>query len=243
MKKLLSKLPRLSRPARIVRNLVCALVLIVFVWAMLGKPMPEILRLRVMERRAMVGPSEILGSYKLPEEWGYPRPGILVGETEYGICLLPKGERGTVSSLNSMFYFEKTGAVTLLRAPENNGADKTGAPFSTVWMLFSDWKGARAEVDLTLTAKGTSNYVDYDFERTYHLSAEAEEEGFFFLPMLIEKVESLGEQQALGRIENGIWGEYRTQTGDGPIYADVRIYGADDILLAEEHIVLAEGRE
>lgn len=241
MRNLLKKLPRLTRSQRVVRNLVCAVVLLVFVWAMLGKPLPERLRLRVMERQLMVGPSEILGRYELPEEWGYPRSSILVGETDHGVCLLPQGEQGTVSSLNNLFYKEKMGDVTLLMAPESEFA-QIGDPFSVVWLLFSDRKGSRAEVDLTLTAKGTSNYTDYDFEKTYSLSASAEEEGFFFLPMVIEEVESLGEEQAVSRISS-IRGEYITEQYDGPIYADVRIYGDDGVLLVEERVVLAEGRE
>ena len=83
--KVTAKIPRLSRPWRVARNLACILLAVCLAWFFLGQPtIGDTWMFRRAEKQAMVGPSEILGTVRVNER-DYSR--MMVGETEEGIVL------------------------------------------------------------------------------------------------------------------------------------------------------------
>lgn len=222
-----NKFPRLSRPWRVVRNMACIVIAVYLTWLFAGGPaLTNTWLFRQAEQRAMVGPSEILGTISVDDN-SYQQ--LMVGETKYGIVLLPLNEPHTVSSATRLYYAEKTGDITLLCVPYEE-AFTTGNRMKVTVMVFTGLPAVRAEVDLKLS-------YEY-FEKDYFLSGEVREEGFF--TMKLEQLDS-GE----GREGSAIWrfldSFYQGRWYDyGPMLADVRLYDGDGNLLREEHIDLYE---
>lgn len=238
------KIPRLSRKQRLLRNVVCVPILLFLCWVLWGMPtfFSDRATLHLREHLEMVGPSEYLDTIRVPEGLeGYEE--MIVGESEHGVSLHPVNrEFNTISSIAALHYTEKRGDVTLILAPTTLWP-REGENTTLLWLLFCDVNAARAEVELTLGYAGYE-YVGTDYtrkeiyyERTYSLSAEVEEGGYFLLPQFFEPLDS-EEEDILWRLD--LRGRDRLESREGPACAKVRLYGADGTLLQETVIDLTE---
>lgn len=122
--KLTSKIPRLPRPWRAARNLVCIVLAVYLIWLMLGgRPLTVQWAFRRAERQDMVGPSEILGAFEAVRYSGddYFRR-FLVGETEEGLLICNISGNWYWGYTGYLDYWEKTGDITLVPVEENWGS-------------------------------------------------------------------------------------------------------------------------
>lgn len=230
-RRFLSKVPRLSRPWRIVRNVLCSAAVACLAWFLLGGPsLGSVWLFRQAEKLAMVGPSELLGVVKVPEKIDYYEK-MVVGVTEEGICIYPRNTATTSSSASQLYYVEKQGTVTLFPAPGGLRIEFPGEEHRTAMLLFSDIKAARAEVDLTL---GYIN-IGENYEHTYQLSGDVLEEGFFWLPLYVEEM-SHSECDVLSRLAS--WHSYPLYSFHGPAYGNVRLYDENNELILETTVDL-----
>ena len=227
------RIPRLSRPWRVARNVACTAAALYFIWLFLGQPyLSERHMFRQAEKRAMVGPSEILGTITMPEGLGSYRRMIL-GETDNGYCMHPLDEPNTVSSSTMLFYQAKGEGLTLFPAP-NHDYPFTGDPYTIALLLFSDLKAAQAEVDLTLSGQESKKL----YTHTWTMSADVEEEGFFILS---HRIESLSSQEKMVLDSLRSWyDDYWWYDVCEPFCADVRLYNEAGVLILETKVELKD---
>lgn len=131
LKELKKWFPRMSRKWRIVCNLLISLLLLAFVWMILGSPLPAAVEFRRMEQSMLLGSSEILAVVsgrrldveKIPDEfWKYQseptqelilkylkKTKIVVGERDGYLVWSCDSGRGTVYGGS----YEKRGSVNL----------------------------------------------------------------------------------------------------------------------------------
>lgn len=162
------RIPRLPRKWRVVRNLVCIVLLLLFIWCALGIPVLTAERaFRRAEQANLKEPSEII--YRMEEDNNVCFVGK--GTDEYLIGRFSSS--GFYGWNGSVQYWEKTGKATLVPFQSH------GAGYSSQEMLlFYEIDGvARGEVDLTVSDEGTFNNVPYSFSEAYTIQFEPAGDG------------------------------------------------------------------
>lgn len=223
---IVSRIPRLSRPWKVVRNLVCIVLAVYLIWLFLGgNALTAEWAFRRAEARAMVGPSEILLER---------REGDVVtftGRTECGyfigsFCKYGNPLRGWYTRDN--FYVERQEDVTFSVAKPDWGA-AFDAEYVDLLLLCDDPAVSRGEAEITVAGTGSLNGRPYDFNKTY--TAE-------FLPA--------AEGVLSGRIEAETedadsWSGMLERHRLGDIYdstcpVTIRLYGESGALLLEKSV-------
>lgn len=159
-----SKIPRLSRPWRVVRNLVCIVIAVCLIWLLSGgNALTAEWAFRRAETRALVGPSEIL----LREN--VDGTANIVGKTQNGYVLWQGAKySGLLAGWHSreMAYQERQEYVTFSVAKPGWGA-AFDAEYVDLLLFCDDPAVSRGEAEITIAATGNLNGRPYDFNKTY----------------------------------------------------------------------------
>lgn len=209
LKMALSRLPRLPRKWRLVRNVICILLAVYFIWLFLDcRSLTMMGAFRRTEREQMLGPSEVV--YRTKDgaaTW-------LLGKITDGY--LATGVRWDLGWKTRYFTFwEKGENVTLVPV----GYYPQGRADSVELLLFHEMNGVvRGEAEVTLNA--TVGFGDGD--------VKAYEEGSVTETYLIQ-FEPCGEQALAGWIEPHFPddGSLKNRTEK---YAIGTVFGSDEIL-------------
>lgn len=226
-----------SKRAKIIRNMLIIFLTVFLIYAAAGSPIlfPR-LRMREEERNAAVGPSVIIDELSSSE---YPEfKKLLVGETEYGYVFY--SIRDWTS--DALSYRKKTGDVTLLAAPTSWENWHTGAQERTLPIyLFHEYPTAvRAELELTIIGdRSDPAYYEAAFTRHYTLEATWENDQFFLFYIHVPQAETeLGIEGLAPQLFSEICHSTSSHSASQKAYATVRLYGANDALLAEKELVI-----
>ena len=216
MKRLLNRMPRLSRTGRIARNTICAALVVFIAWLWWGAPaFGKEGQFRRAEKEHLVGPSELLGTVAMTE-------GVcLVGETEAGVILYVPGSAPESTRSSGLFvYTPKSGDITL--AGEAAGSLDPFEVYTTTLVAVTDLPGAvRAELELDMRynwetdADGADVYLD---EYRAVSTAERHENGFFAL-------ELTGNGEVIRYLLSMLPGHERWNMGQ--LRYTIRLFGAD----------------
>jgi len=233
---ILSKLPRLPRGARILRNLVILAGAAFVFYLFLGAPPHSDEELfRRKERQNLIGPSQVLAI--LNRDWQNGRyDRIVIAESEFGYVMMPVSiDRHAGEGLH---YAQKLGGTTLMVVPGSNWWPSSELP----WIIAFDGvpEAARAELTLTLYYEEHNAYIPdgYEdlpvvrYERDYSLSSEREYEGFFLFRFVAagEGARTFVEEEAIRNLAS--LGELNASRLQLP--ATVRLYDASGTLLSEQ---------
>lgn len=222
--KLTSKIPRLPRPWRAARNLVCIVLAVYLIWLMLGgRPLTVQWAFRRAERQDMVGPSEIM------LERREDRNVTILGETPEGYFLgLFSRLSGGGWRTDATLYIPRQTDVTLTVMDILPGMHY-GSGYVDLLLLCDDPAVSRGEAELTLAGTGSLNGRRYDFDQTYTVEFLPAEDG-----ILSGRVEARSE-------DDGSWESRLERVMLGHIYDDtvpvtVRLYDGAGALVLERSI-------
>lgn len=219
-----ARIPRLSRPWRIVRNLVCIAFGVYLIWVLMGgHPLTKAWAFRRAERRDMVGSSEMI-----LEQWDGDEV-TLVGRTEQGYFL------GTFSrEINPLrgwytqgtLYVERQEDVTFTVAKTDRYGGIINEHCVELLLLCDDPGVTRGEAEIRIAGSGSLNGRDYDFDQVYTAECLPVADG-----VLSGRIEAVSEL-------DGTWAGELERIMLGSIYkaatpVTVRLYGADRELLLE----------
>lgn len=223
--KLTSKIPRLPRPWRVVRNLVCILLAVCLFWLLMGgEALTPEWAFRRAERQMLVGPSEILLER---------RDGDMVtimGRTGYGYFFGLFAQNADPLYgwyLRRTLYVERQEDVTFTVARPDWGVFDVS--YVDLLLLCDDPAVSRGEAELTLAGSGSLNGRRYDFDQTYTVELLPEGEG-----VLSGRVEARSE-------DDGSWESLLERVMLGNIYDNtvpvtIRLYDGGGALLLERSI-------
>lgn len=207
------KIPRLSRPWKLVRNVGCILLVVLICWVIQGaRPLTDEWAFRRAERLSFVGPSEILGTIVQGTEQREER--YMVGQTEQGVLVYLLQESGLWDWAGDVSYWEKTGDITFVPEPEDYSYGNEDEAF---FLVFTDLPGAAyAELDLS------GQVEKYDEVQHWELTAELQNGYFLFscedMPIPYLKA----------------WNGYISYTAISQASYTVRVYDSQGELLGEE---------
>lgn len=164
--------PRLSRPWRVARNLVCSLLALGAIWLLLGGfPLTQEWAFRQAERLAMVGPSELL------LERQQDGSALMVGETQEGYFL------GQISRLSgggwaaeATLYLPRQADVTLTAADIRPGTH-FASEYVDLLLLCDDPAVERGTAEVTFTGDGSIDGRRFEVDETYTVEFLPEREG------------------------------------------------------------------
>lgn len=220
---ILSKIPRLPRPWRIVRNLVCIVLAVYLAWLFAGgNALTAKWAFRRAERLAMVGPSELLHETRDGDEV------VLVGRTEYGYYIARFAKYanplGGWYKRNDV-YAERQETVTFSVARPDPGT--ISQPYVELLIFCDDPAVCRGEAEVTISGSGSLNGRSYEFDKTYTVE---------FLPTADGM---LSGRVAAETADDSSWDGLLEQVMLDGIYnvacpVTVRLYGEDGQLLYQE---------
>lgn len=222
--KVTAKIPRMPRPWRAARNLVCIVFGVYLIWLLLGgHPLTKGWAFRQAERQAMVGPSEILLERRENEDV------TILGETQEGYFIgrfsrLSGGGWSTAATL----YIQRQADVTLTVADVRPGI-RYGSAYVDLLLLCDDPTVSRGEAEITLAGTGSLNGRRYDFDQTYTVEFLPVEDG-----ILSGRVEARSE-------DDGSWESLLERTMLGDIYSNtvpvtIQLYNGAGALVLERSI-------
>ena len=220
-----AKLPRLSRPWRTARNLVCIPLAVYLIWLFLGgNPLTARWAFRREEKMDLVGPSEILWT----EDYNYyysTRYQWLLGETEHGYTSVTCRREGLFRGWSGQLsYWPRGEKVTLILREGTRNQDIYEA--ARLYLFCEEADVLRAEADITIRASGSLNGTPYDFDRTYTMELTPNEGGILSGVLLPRDREGSEWSKTLEEFRLGDLFHY---TGEFPV--TVRLYGAGETLL------------
>lgn len=160
----------LPRWAKIMRNLFLTAMALGLLYIFAGAPVFSATQaFRRVERKNLVGPSEVLAILDISDECF---ESLLIADDGKGVIMFPIHEKYSRST--SLYYQEKTGPVTVMAAPTPREPD--AIEMLTV-ILFDDMPDAAgAELTLSLSA---AEWTGVEFAKDYTLTARREYDGFF----------------------------------------------------------------
>lgn len=239
MKKLWLRIPR---KGRIVINL-CAMALLgLILYALMGSPAltPE-MRFRRVEKANLVGPSQIIEIVETPDG-NYEH--LLVADDGDGIIFYGYKDHSTGSG--DFVYRNKTERVTVLAAPDLYARGAYVYELHLPVFLFHGYPGVcRAELELTL---GQGLGFE-DFEKTYHLEARQEIDGYFRFDLHARSADWYVDENGMDHgTRLGTEGQalelFAWMMTDYPNYpeeyvpATVRLYDQNDALILEQNLTI-----
>jgi hypothetical protein len=162
-RRITSKIPRLSRPWRVVRNVVCIVLAAYLAWMFSGGyAFTAQGAFRQAEKRNLVGRSEILLQER--DYTSSERLTWILGRTDNGYVAgwYRHCKRGWYGWSRSMSYYERQD-VTLVPMTENEYGQDT-----IDLVLLADVPGvSRGVAELTFDESGSLNGLPYDYHKTY----------------------------------------------------------------------------
>lgn len=230
MKKLRILLSRLPRKVRICLNILAIALMVFLIYVFAGSPAFTVTTaFRRAEKAQLVGPSEILAQLK-PSGTEYDH--LVLADTHDSVTLFAYDRWN--SRLTTLVYHEKTGPITVTAAPGSTHFWAASSASVPVFIFDSYPDAVRAELDLTLSA----SYGGEDFEKTYYLTAEREADGYFAFTLKARNAPTLGAEGKAIYILQTICSNSMADTLDVSIPATVRLYDAQDTLIAEETLTI-----
>ena len=228
VQKLSRRIPRLSRPWRVVRNLLCIPLTVYLIWLFAGgNPLSPQWAFRREETLEMVGPSEILCEARY--RYYYSTDYIwFLGETEGGYtsmsCSRSGGFLGGWSG--RLAYWPRGEEVTMVVREGTRNPDVYEAAW--VYLLGDASDAVRAEVDITFQQSGHLNDRPYDFDRVYTVECTRNEEGI--LCGLLAPTDQSEDLWTATVEELGLGGLFEYRAG---LPVTVRLYGSNGELLLQ----------
>ena len=222
-----AKIPRLSRPWRTARNLVCIVLAAYLIWLLLGgRALTAEWAFRRAERQMLVGPSEMLGTFEVATDPDDPdrTQRYLVGETE-GAVLIGWVTGSWYSGYNARLdVWEKSETMTLVPMTDGGGALRDQG-VSVYFLGHTELPGAvRAELDLTAQDE------EEDEVEQWHVTAELEN-GCFVFPL----------ENFYWRYTEALSGEWSSDVVETAY--TVRLYSGQGEILDERGWSYAQARE
>ncbi len=211
---------------RAVANLLAILVCFVLIYIFLGSPAPTVEEAyRRAEKANLVGPGEILAVLE-PQGQAYSH---LVLARESGGTMVYAWDRQQ-PELREFVYRE--GSLVLTAAPGQEFFWLQTRAVLPVYLFHGYEEAHRAELELTIRGEFEGEAYAY----TYSLDAQKEGEGWF--AFTIRTSASLGpEGHGLSQLRSAT-GNATADLSATDIQALVRLYDAEDGLLAEETLML-----
>ncbi len=168
------KIPRLSRPWRLARNIVVLVPAVYLMWMCAGgEPLTEEWAFRWAEQQALVGPSDILGTFEVTPDPDYPASErYMVGETEDGLLVGRVSGNWLEGCSARLTYWEKTGDITLVPLDQMAGGSPDDG--ETAYFLCRTSLPGAAYGELELECR------DYDLTGQWDVSAELQNGCFLF---------------------------------------------------------------
>ena len=239
--KLKNLIHRIPRP---VKGCICAILAVVLAlsyYIMIGCPTLTLKQeFRRAEKAHMVGPSEIVDILDESEYDEFSK--LFVGETNEGITFFGKyfttsSQRGPLDDYAYRFlYLPKTGSITVAPAPNVVSiAWHFGGVSLPVYVFTDHTNAARAEILFSVSGE----YTDFEkgpvsYNRTFSAETVRMSAGgpFRFVFHSIDGKQS----QALGQFSTVLTDQTNSVRSDVelPIYVTIRLFDANDQLIAEE---------
>lgn len=228
LKKLWRRIPRFGR---ICINILGILICFLAIYTYIGAPTASVeAQFRRYEKSNMVGPSEILGNVNLESGFDSYRKMILADDGDGVIFYCYDHVDGEDPTL---IYRKKTGNITVLGAPYPTNARTRMIKSQYPIYVFDDYPDAvRAEMEVTLYAE----YFGESFEKTYSLTANRVNEGYFQFILGTTNRRGLGIEGyaiQLFALLSGYEGKYYR---DMSIPVTVRLYNESGKLLCEQSL-------
>lgn len=222
MKKLIRFWQKLPAKNQAVIHLLTVLVLVWFIYVLLGCPAFTAKgAFRRAEKAAMVGPAAVIGQFR---PTGYDCDAIVLGQDPEAVYLFVMNRWNPEAS--ELVYRKKEGSMTLLAAPGNILYQYEMQARIPIVLFDSCKEATRAELDLTV-------YTD-SFEKTYPLSAKREGDGYFAFDLVARNAGALGEEGKALRLLQEISSNSMAGNVNVSFPATVRFYDASGALILEE---------
>ena len=224
-----AKLPRLSRPQRIVRNLICIPLAVLLVWLLAGgEALTPERAFRRAENFCMIGPSELLCEetyryyYSTEYRW-------FLGETAEGYVSAKCGRTGGFPwgwYGQAVYWPRGEGATVVIREGTKNLGMYESAWF---YVLGVPGSAVRAEVTIHSMSSGSLNGKPYDLDWLCTVYCEPNGEELLCGLLEIQDKTSDSWQAALEEIAvSDLFSPY----ADIPM--TVRLYDVEDTIISEE---------
>ena len=254
--------------------LVCVLALMFY---MAIRCIPLTLRqdFRRAERANLVGPSKIVDQFKpreLEEQASYiiKSDDVIIGETDYGICLFHRFEYDSHSELGGsplakqisastkiveyhsdfsvygreFYYIEKSGNITVVTIPTSSYWGYSSPPTYSIGLplyIFTEHKDAtRAQITLTITGQAKYSDQTVDFSEVFTAEATAIDAGVL---RCFLKSSGGSSTVALDQLPWLSYLSYFANTQEYSVPCTVALYDTDGKLIAQEEIDLFSNRE
>ena len=253
MKRLWLKIPR---KIRVFINIIAIILLISAAYILLDCPaLTPTQAFRRVEKSNLVGPAEIIEIIDLPNGLD---DHVLVADDGDGVVLFMYSDF-EFRWENYFLYREKSPGITVLPVPNHNHFCADLYELDMPILVFHDHPGAvRAELELiidegmgvreTQWEEGGEVHVEY-FEKTYRMEAASDIEGYFRFNLHTESEDWYVDEYGQNRgtpLGNEGWAlqtlcrmitEFRAYLQEYAT-ATVRLYDADDNLIAEETVII-----
>lgn len=213
---------QLSAKKQVFFHAVTVVTLLFLCYAFLGCPALTVRgAFRRAQKAALTGPSVILAQM---EPRNYPYDALIAARDEDGVVLFACDRKDP--GRTELVYREEPGPVTILAAPGDTLLQfETKAVIPVV--LFHERDDAfRAEAELTLQSD--------QFEKTYLLSAEREQDGCFCFLLTAQNAASLGEEGIALQLLQEVCSNSMAGNLDVEIPATVRLYDRAGALILKE---------
>lgn len=215
MKKIRLFLRNLPRKAKIALNLLFSLLLLIWIYLLLGSPATPEMLYRRAERANLIGPGTILA---LPEPPGCVYEQIVLAETSGGAIVFSWDRDNQQQS--QLVYREKSQGIAVLSLNEKAYAGVPPQPLP-IFVFDSYEDAARAELILSVQGSQTDSGI---------LHAQRENGGYFQFTLPLQ--DPSGTRRELASLLQRLSGNTMADTGQS-ICATVRFYDREDVLLAE----------
>lgn len=232
LKKIRTQIPRKFRLCILALGLTG---LILTLYTFIGAPTLTIeQRFRRAEKAHLVGPSQILGYTELETDFYGGYWNMLIADDGDGITFFCYAySESDKLSQTELIYRKKTGDITVLSAPfpQDNRDQTTFAKLPV--FVFDDYPEAvRAELDITLNALYKETY----FTKTYSMTSNRENPGYFQFALTSANLEGLGVEGYAIQVLTLISGYGGRSIPTSSIPATVRLYDGDDRLICERDL-------
>lgn len=224
---ILSKIPRLSRPWKAVRNLVCILLAAVLIWFCRGaNSLTPQWAFRRAEKSDLVGPSRVVTeedySYRSLSHWIQ-----YIGETEdCYVSVMCRKQNGFLAGWDGNAVCWKKGEqVTLMAGGERWPYGEDGG---YLFYLFSEESAARGEADLSIRSIGELNGRRYRFDHVYTVEFLPNEDGVLCGRLM--PVDTEGDLWTV-TLEECMLDDFWQNSAEIPV--TVRLYDEEDGLILE----------
>lgn len=220
-----ARLPRLTRRGRLVRNLICAVLLGGLCYVLLGAPpLTEKQALHQAERQNMLEPSEIIDVIDVSWE-GFNYDRLMVAENDEGYILYdPKPPARLV-------YREKGERVTLMAPPVSVSFIGDQGLF-----LFTELPAVRGQLELMLNSEIIGIGYPEDGDAFYQVDAERSESGYFlFVLSSAGKDEKQRYRETL--LVRYFVRRLHGESSGSPIPVTIRLWDETGALIYEETLI------